>query len=100
MKHVVMSVFDKKADAFIRPFLVPTVRVGARAFQSIILDSTSDLHQFPDDYNLMELGTFDDNSGVYENLKHPKFIANGSSFARVVVVDAGRDNSMGGKDAS
>lgn len=62
MKHIVFSVFDQKAKAFLPPFFMPTHGMATRVFSDCV---NKDDHQFashPEDYTLFEIGEFDDSN--------------------------------------
>jgi hypothetical protein len=67
MLQFVVSVKDRAADVFNRPFFVPHRNVAVRDFTDEVNRSAPDnaLNKHPDDFDLYILGTFDDNSGVF-----------------------------------
>lgn len=58
-----MSIKDRAIDAFSRPFATPTIGAAVRAFSDAINDPTQEMNKHPDDYDLHELGDFDDSTG-------------------------------------
>ena len=76
MIQVLVSVKDTAAQAFMRPFFVPTVPVAMRAFRDEVnrSDSTDDLAKHPEDFELYEIGTFDDSNGSFDAIE-PRLIA-------------------------
>jgi len=79
MLLVVCSIKDRAADAYGRPFYVPAVGVAIRSFQDEINRSAADnqMNQHPDDFDLFEFGTFDDNSGLFDLHDVPKLLSLG-----------------------
>jgi len=67
MLHYVVSVKDRAADVFNRPFFVPHRNVAVRDFTDEVNRSAADnqLNKHPDDFDLYILGTFDDNTAVF-----------------------------------
>ena len=67
MLQFVVSVKDRAADVFNRPFLVPHRNVAVRDFTDEVNRAAADnpLNKHPDDFDLYILGTFDDNSGAF-----------------------------------
>ncbi len=65
MMQVIVSVKDTAAQAFGRPVFVPTVPVAVRSFRDEINrpDSKEDMASHPEDFELYELGSFDDSTG-------------------------------------
>ena len=83
MNHIVFSIFDVKAQAYLPPFILPNAEMAARTFGDCI---NSDNHQFaahPEDYTLFRLGTFDDNTGAYTLEAAPMSEGNGVEFVQI-----------------
>ena len=66
MIHIACAVKDSAVQAFNRPFFVPTTAVATRSFTDEVNRNASDNQMFahPDDFELWEVGRFDDESGV------------------------------------
>jgi hypothetical protein len=79
MKLVLCSVKDRAADAYGRPMFVPSVGVAIRSFSDEInrQDAENQLFNHPDDFDLYELGEFDDNSGQFALHEQPKLLTLG-----------------------
>lgn len=77
MLQVIVSVKDTAAQAFGRPVFVPAIPVAVRSFRDEVnrKDSTEDLARHPDDFELYELGTFDDSTGIVQVLESPRMVA-------------------------
>ena len=75
MKLQVCSVRDSALDAFSRPFFVPTTGVAVRGFREEANRQGSEVMKSPADYELFLLGTFDEESGKFENLEAPRSLA-------------------------
>lgn len=73
----VFSVYDKKAEAFMQPFTYAAVGQAVRAFSDTVNDPKSAFYRHPADYDLYQLGTFDDGSGELTSEKH--FLIGGMS---------------------
>lgn len=65
----VVSVKDRAADVFNRPFFVPHRNVAIRDFTDEVNRVAGDnqLNKHPDDFDLYLLGEFDDSSGSFVN---------------------------------
>jgi len=65
----VVSVKDRAADVFNRPFFVPHRNVAIRDFTDEVNRAAGDnqLNKHPDDFDLYLLGEFDDTRGVFVN---------------------------------
>ena len=77
MNQVIISVKDTAAQAFGRPIFVPATAVAVRSFRDEVnrKDSTDDMARHPDDFELYELGSFDDSTGIVSVLPAPRLIA-------------------------
>lgn len=76
MKQVVVSIKDRAADAFGRPAFVPSVGVAIRSFSDEVNRSDPDnqMNSHPDDFDLFELGMYDDSTGIVEMLESPRLL--------------------------
>jgi len=81
MINIICSVKDRAADAFGRPLFVPSVGLAIRSFSDEVnrqADDNQMYHHF-DDFDLFELGTFDDSNGIIECHPQPKLLTLGKS---------------------
>jgi len=76
MIQIIVSVKDSAAQAFGRPIFVPSTAVAVRSFRDEInrKDSTEDMAKHPEDFELYELGSFDDSNGVI-SVMEPRLVA-------------------------
>lgn len=66
MKYKVYSVFDSKAEAYMRPMYFQTKGLAIRSFSEAVNDGgKSDISKYPADFVLFELGDFDELSGTF-----------------------------------
>ncbi len=79
MKLVLCTVKDRAADAYGRPMFVPSVGVAIRSFSDEVnrQDPDNQLFNHPDDFDLYELGEFDDNTGLFALHDAPKLLSLG-----------------------
>lgn len=77
MQQIIVSVKDTAAQAFGRPVFVPSTAVAVRSFRDEVnrKDSTEDLARHPDDFELYELASFDDATGIITMLSEPRMVA-------------------------
>lgn len=80
MKLIVCSVRDSAVDAFMRPFCVNTIGQAVRGFSDEAMNKESEIHKHARDYELFQLGTFDEESGKFENLAAPRSLARAVEF--------------------
>lgn len=81
MIQKVFGVYDLKAVAYLQPFFSCNAGSAVRAFGDAVGDGKSPLAVHPEDYQLFELGHFDDNSGVLVGLVNAKFLSAGVDHA-------------------
>ena len=68
MKRIVVAVRDRAADTFGSPFYVVAIGQAIRSFSDEVNRRADDnqLFQHPEDFDLYELGVFDDSTGLFE----------------------------------
>lgn len=77
-KLQVLSVRDRAAAVFGRPFFAPSVGTGIRSFTDFInAKEEGEMQKHPEDFDLFHLAEFDDESGVFTNLDTPRQLAIG-----------------------
>jgi hypothetical protein len=81
MKQIVVAIKDRAADSFGRPAFVPSVGVAIRSFSDEVnrSDTENQMYHHPDDFDLFELGSYDDSTGIVEMLEHPKLLILGKN---------------------
>lgn len=75
--HTVVAIRDQQLDAYSRPFFTPTPGAAIREFQDEANRPESPVFKHPGDYELIQLATFDDTTGRFTNIEHPKQLATG-----------------------
>lgn len=90
MKQVLCSAFDSAARCFGQLMTVPAAGVALRSFRAECerADPNNALYSNPDDFELFELGTFDDNTGLFELHPQPKLIARAKDLSPKSVAKA------------
>lgn len=83
MKLIICSLFDRAIQAYGRPFFVPHVNAAVRGFTDEVNNPQSDLFKHPADYDLFQLGDFDDSDGSFALLKKPEFVIAAKSVLKV-----------------
>lgn len=68
----IVCVWDRKAGVYQYPMGFRTIIDAARAFGMSAVDKSTSLGRNPEDFELHELGTLDDETGVLENHPEPK----------------------------
>lgn len=59
----IFTVYDSKAEGFLRPFFAPTAGVAKRSFEAAANAVDHDFFRFAADYTLFEIGYFDEDTG-------------------------------------
>ena len=70
MKMNSYSVYDTATAAYMRPFFMQSDGQALRAFTDLATDAEHDIGKHPEHYSLVRLGTFDDNTGDFNNEKN------------------------------
>lgn len=65
------SMYDEKAEAFIRPFFMPNVAMAQRVIIKAGSEMDHPFAQHPSDYILYELGTFDETGAEFTTTLTP-----------------------------
>lgn len=65
MRLYVFSVLDKAVGAYLQPFYARSKGEALRSFTEACADEKSQFARHREDYVLMYLGEFDDNSGLF-----------------------------------
>ena len=76
----VFSVFDKKAAVYCNPFVSHSRQVAMRDLEAAVMDPNSQLNKFSSDYELYELGSWNEDTGGMELYPSPEFVVNAGSF--------------------
>ncbi|AXL15240.1 nonstructural protein [Microviridae sp.] len=74
MIHQMFTVLDDKAAAYIQPFFAPTIEHAKRTFKDTCNDTDHAFYRNPDDYTLVHIGEYDDNSACLHPLDKPTTI--------------------------
>jgi hypothetical protein len=79
MKLTLCTVKDRAADAYGRPMFVPSTGIAIRSFSDEINRQSEDnqMYNHSDDFDLYELGQFDDNTGLFTLHEQPKLLTLG-----------------------
>lgn len=77
MNLVIVSVFDRAAQAFAQPQFVAAAGQAIRGFSDQVNGDKSVVSEHPDDFDLYEFGAFDDNAGKFELHGEARLLARG-----------------------
>lgn len=72
-KLIAVAVRDRQVDAFNRPFFVPSVGIAIRSFTDEVNREAPDnpMNRHAADFELFRIGTYDEESGSFDNLEPP-----------------------------
>jgi len=68
MSKKLFSVYDSKSEAFNVPFAANAVGEAKRVVIGAMMDKSTSLFHFPEDYCLFEVGAFDEHTGVISSV--------------------------------
>ena len=74
MKFKVFSIRDTKAGTYNAPFLQYSAGEAQRTFAKLKSDTNTDVNKFPEDFDLYQLGEFDNETGKYASEESPVHI--------------------------
>lgn len=85
MNFTMVSIFDLGARVYSRPFFVQHSAQAVRSFSDEVNrppapQAQNDLFSHPDDFELHELGTWDDGTGKFELHEPPKLLVSAKSL--------------------
>ena len=80
MKHKIFSIHDAAAKSYIAPFFLPEEGQAIRGFKSAVNNPDHAFGQWPNDYSLMQIGEFDDQTCTITMLQTMKPLGNGLNF--------------------
>lgn len=63
MKMFIYSIYDTASAAYMRPFFQQSDGQALRSFSDIANDPNHDIGRHPEDYTLVRIGTFNDQTG-------------------------------------
>lgn len=83
MLLLVFSVYDSKAEAYMRPFFAETKGLAVRAFRDSVNEAGSQMHVHAEDYTLYWIGAFSQATGALEP-RNPDSLGNALTFKESV----------------
>lgn len=76
MKLKAFSIHDSKAKVFSPPFYMTTHGEAERSLKSTInKPSEANIHKYPEDFSMHEVGEFDDQTGIFTG-HEPRHLVN------------------------
>lgn len=75
MKYFLFSVKDTATQLFAQPFPSAAEMAAIRSVRDLVGKADNAVGQHPEDYELHQIGMFDDNTGVIDALSPPRLVA-------------------------
>lgn len=84
MRLVIVAIRDRAADVFGQPSFVPALGSAIRGFADEINrpDEKNTFWKHPEDFDMYELGSYDDAGATFELLEKPRQVAVGKDLQR------------------
>lgn len=79
------SLHDKKARVFLRPFVSQNDTEAIRGFLTIIQDVKSLVAQYPDEFTLVEIGEWNEETGVVNQSAQHAILMHGTQALDILV---------------
>jgi len=80
MRLLTYSIYDIKAEAYMRPFFMANDSMAVRALGDAVADESTGIAKHAHDYRLFKVGEFDDLKGIFYTVDKPIFIADAADF--------------------
>mgnify|MGYP000485008555 CR=1 FL=1 len=80
MINKIFTVYDQKAHAYLPPFFLPQEGMAIRTFADCVNKPDHQFNAHPEDYNLAEIGTFNDENGEITPYEIAKQYGSGLEF--------------------
>lgn len=94
MKLNLYSIYDKKANCYSKPFEAYNDNCAKRMVAAS-MDEASLLRKYPTDYRLDNIGTFDDETGQFENWSEKVIVTEVSNLVPLACVGDGTNVGEG-----
>lgn len=78
----IFTVHDNKAQAYFPPMTMKSSAEAIRSFDQACQDINSNFNKYPSDFILMEIGTFDEQTGQINPLQSPIILASASEYVK------------------
>lgn len=80
MKHIAITTYDLATETYGRPFFVAHPGQAIRSFMDEVRNKDSELGRHPADYELFEVGSYDDATGQFTQPPQPVRLVRGADF--------------------
>lgn len=76
----IFALNDAKLGEFGQPFYFQARGQAVRFLQDLVKDGKTTISQHPEDFRLYMLGNYSPNTGTFENLPTPEYLASASDY--------------------
>lgn len=80
MELKIFAIWDRKAQVYRWPNFARDSATAVRALSTGLKDPRTEMANFPDDFELYEVGAFDDSKGQISGLLQPGFVVSAKSL--------------------
>ena len=74
MRHEIFCIRDNKSNVYNLPFFCNSLPAAIRNVSRAVMDETTQLNAFPQDFDLFKLGEYDDEQGKFIIQGNPEFV--------------------------
>lgn len=85
-KNEIYAVYDEASEAFVQFMPAINEKIARMTFEKLFKERRLNvpmIQDYPNCFKVYQLGTFDDNSGLFENLPQHKLLLDFSSLSNV-----------------
>lgn len=82
MKKLIYAVYDSKVESYLQPLFFQSKGEAMRSWQTAANDQNTMMCQHPEDFTLFELGSYDEQTGKFENHNTPISVGVAIEFKR------------------
>lgn len=70
----VFTIYDSKAEIYLKPFHCESIGVALRSLMDVLEDPKHEMTKHSEDFTLFHLGDFDNKKGKYTQFQTPKSV--------------------------
>jgi hypothetical protein len=78
----IFSIRDAKTEVFNTPWFQRTHGEAERNFRKLVSDPKSNVHAYPEDYDLYYLGEYSETEGKFKTLDTPQHVCKAIQYAK------------------
>lgn len=78
----VFCIYDSKIKDYVQPFYMHHEGEAIRGFENVCNDPNTKFYQYPEDFHLFHLGSFDSATGKFTNLHTPESLGCAIQFKK------------------